>query len=379
MEARLKSLCAGNSPESRREWALGAKSQGRKVIGTLCSYVPEEVIYAAGMLPWRVTGTWDSDLSRALVYRDADMCKYCSHVLEALLRGELHFLDGVVASDWDDDRRRLYDLWSYTDRPPFSAILSAPRAKSELSQRYFAQELRKLALTLRDAGGVEVTNQSLWQAIEVYDHMRDLIHRVYETRKLPVPPLSGAEVLGITTAAMVMDPAHFNRELAALLPYIEGRDSGLGAGHPRILVSSDMLDNPAYLGLVEGEGCSVAMDDLDTGSRHFWRRAAVNTDDPFMVLAAGYCLGPACPPAFNWKEQGGQILRWVRAYGVDGVIELSDEFSPGRQWRAPILRQQLAGAGVPHLQTSRGYALEATGSLRTRVGAFLEMIDQDGD
>lgn len=224
IEDRLKSLCAGNSPEGRREWALGAKSQGRKVIGTLCSYIPEEVIYAAGMLPWRVTGTWDSDVSRALVYRDADMCKYCSHVLEALLRGELSFLDGVVASDWDDDRRRLYDLWCYTDKPPLSAIVSAPRGKSELSQRYFAQELRKLASTLRGAGGVEVTEQSLWKAIEVYDHMRDLIHRVYETRKLSTPPLTGAEMLGITTAAMVMDPMHFNSELGIPVLDLEGRE-----------------------------------------------------------------------------------------------------------------------------------------------------------
>ena len=30
------------------------KSQGRRVIGTVCSDIPEEVIHAAGMLPLRV-------------------------------------------------------------------------------------------------------------------------------------------------------------------------------------------------------------------------------------------------------------------------------------------------------------------------------------
>lgn len=375
-EARLKCLCAGNSPQYRKDWALRSKSQGRKVIGLLCSYVPPEVIYAAGMLPWRVTGTWDSGLSQAIVYRDMDTCRYCTHVLESVLRGELGFLDGIVDSDWDDDRRRLFDVWCYRARPSFAAIISAPRRRTELAQRYFAQELRKLADALHGAGGREVTAEALWQAIKVYDRMRDLLLKVYELRKLPTPPLTGAEVLGLTTAAKVMDPVFFSSELASLLPYIEDRCSSLRPGRPRILVSSDMLDNPAYLEFLEGEGCNVVMDDLDTGSRYIWRRAATDTADPFMALSAGSCLGPACPAAFGWWEQGEQMLQWAREYKVDGIVELSDEFSPVRQWRVPTLRRQLADAGVPYLSISRGYALEAMDSLRTRVAAFVEILSR---
>jgi benzoyl-CoA reductase subunit C len=30
------------------------KKQGKKVIGFFCSYIPEEIIYAGGMLPYRI-------------------------------------------------------------------------------------------------------------------------------------------------------------------------------------------------------------------------------------------------------------------------------------------------------------------------------------
>ncbi len=204
LEARLDSLVKGNSPESRQEPALAAKKKGRKVIGLLCTYAPEEIFYAAGMLPWRVTGTWDSDLSRAAVYRDLDSCRYCTHALEALLRGELEFLDGIVASDWDDDRRRLFDTWQHANKPAFTAIFTSPKSKSEISERYFAKEISRMASALEDFGGVKITEEKLRQAITVYNQSRKLLMQLYELRKRPVPPISGAEVLGITTASMVI-------------------------------------------------------------------------------------------------------------------------------------------------------------------------------
>ncbi len=60
MEERLKKLIDGNKPENRNNWALEWKKQGYKVVGLLDTYVPEEIIAAAGMLPWRISGSWEA-------------------------------------------------------------------------------------------------------------------------------------------------------------------------------------------------------------------------------------------------------------------------------------------------------------------------------
>ncbi|NLE94231.1 MAG: hypothetical protein GX600_00925, partial [Dehalococcoidia bacterium] len=95
MENRLQRLLEGNNEAHRVEWAREWKARGGRVIGVMSSYVPEEVIWAAGMLPWRITGTWKENINLASVYRSRSTCSYCSHALESFLAGELDFLDGV--------------------------------------------------------------------------------------------------------------------------------------------------------------------------------------------------------------------------------------------------------------------------------------------
>ncbi|MBI4302911.1 MAG: 2-hydroxyacyl-CoA dehydratase [Chloroflexi bacterium] len=374
LEKRLESLIKGNSPENRKKHALAAKKKGQKVIGLLCDYAPEEVIYAAGMLPWRVTGTWDSDLSKAAVYRDLDSCRYCTHTLESLLRGDLSFLDGIVTSDWDDDRRRLFDTWRYISHPPFAVIYTAPKNTSEITERYFAKEIAKMVATLEEFGKVKVTPEKLQEAIEIYNKTRTLLSQLYELRKRPAPPVTGAEVLGITTTAMVMEKVEFNKELEALLPYIEQRKTSHKASEPRLLLSSDMLDNPQFVEIIEGEGCQIVMDDLDTGSRWFYKLVDAYSADAIQAIARRYCWRPHDPIGFNWEEQIQQIVEWVRDWRVDGVIELFEEFSPARQWRAPLLVRELAKFNIPLVRISRGYDVGSIEQLKTRVAAFLEML-----
>ena len=118
MEQKLQKLIKGNSEQTRMKHALLAKHQGQKVIGILGSHVPEEVIYAAGMFPWRVTGSWRSDVHLAKAYRHSYTCSYCTHILDYLLSGELDFLDGIVTTNLDHDMVRLYDVWAHIGKTP---------------------------------------------------------------------------------------------------------------------------------------------------------------------------------------------------------------------------------------------------------------------
>ena len=372
LETRLSSLVKGNSPENRRKYALEAKRKGKKVIGLLCTYVPVEVIHAAGMFPWRVTGTWDSDLSKSIVYRPADCCQYCSHSLEAMLRGDLDFLDGIIGSDWDDDRRGLFYAWLAIRKPGFSLFYNQPKSKNIICERHFASQIAGMASALTEFGGQKVTPERLAQAIKAYNRTRRLVLELYELRKRPVPPVSGAEVLGITTASMVMDVDAFNTELEALLPYLEHRKVKNKSSEPRILITSDNLDDPRFLEIIENEGCQIVMDDLDTGSRYFHKFVDEYAEDAIAALARRYTWRPADPASFDWEEQIQQTVEWVRDFRADGVIELYEEFSPPRQWRSPFLVRKLARENIPLVRIGRGYDVGNVGQLSTRVGAFLE-------
>lgn len=373
MEDNLKKLMSAGDKENRTKWAQAWQKQGKKVIGVLDSLVPEEVIYAAGMLPWRIQGTWKEDVSKAMTYRHPQGNTFLNHVLESLLAGEFDFLDGMVCSNRDEDFRRFRDYWEWLDKKRLAHIIEVPVKDTEKTRRRFTAKIGELIAALEELGKVKISDSSLRDAITVYDQGYSLLRKVYELRKREEPPLSGSEALAITSAAMVMPRDEFNKELWELLPYLEKRKANIRRSRPRLMLSSDLLDNPAYIELVEQAGCLVAMDDLDTGSRYFWETTDDGSEGPAYALAVRY-LKNNSPRMFNWRGQAEQLAQWAKEFRIDGVLELPDAYDYPRGFRSPFLARWLKEADIPSMSFERDYHLSNVGQLRTRIEAFLEIL-----
>jgi benzoyl-CoA reductase subunit C len=373
IEDKFKKLVNAGNKENRTKWANDWQKQGKKVIGVLDSLVPEEVIYAAGMLPWRIQGTWQADVSRAMTYRLPQGNTFLNHVLQSLLEGELDFLDGMACSNRDEDFVRFWDYWNYLSKTSLVHLVEVPMLDSELTRQRFSAKIGEFIDVIEKFGKVKISDSSLRDAIAVYDQGRALLRRVYELRKREEPPLSGSEALAITTAAMVMPRDEFNKELEELLPYLEKRKAKVSHTKPRLLLSSDLLDNPAYIELVEQAGCLVAMDDMDTGSRYFWEVVNDSSEDPARALAKRY-LKDGSPRMLDWRSQIEQLVRWAKEFKIDGVLELPDAYDYTRGFRRLVLEQQLKEADIPLMSFERDYYLSNVGQLKTRIGAFLEIL-----
>ncbi|MBN1367243.1 MAG: 2-hydroxyacyl-CoA dehydratase [Dehalococcoidales bacterium] len=373
MEEKLLTLIEGNSETIRNKWAMGWKQQGKKIIGTLSSYVPEEIIWAAGMLPWRITGSWKENIPHAKVYRSDNSCSYCNHVLESVLNGELDFLDGLVTTDLDQDLLRLGDVIASLNKFPFVHIMHIPFVDSELNYKFFAGEITRFSNKLGKFGGTTITTDSLTSSINSLNIVRNLLNQIYELRKKDVPPLSGAEILGILTTAQIMPRDILTEELEAIIPYLNNRKTNLKQLKPRIMVATEMLDNPAYIKLVE-ENCIVAMDDTDTGSRYINLNVDLDLKDPAYALAKRYLHHHGAPRMAHWDRQIQQIIDWVKEYKIDGIINLPHAWCYPQRFRMAFLMENLEEAGIPTISLEREYHLANVGQLRTRIGAFLEMI-----
>ncbi len=373
MEDQLQHLITANSEDNRLQWVRDWKRQGKKVIGILSSEIPEEVIAAAGLLPFRITGTWNENISHARVYRTENSCGYCNHVLESFLNHDLDFLDGVVIGDIDQDLVRLWDVLQGLRITPFCHIIHVPFVDSEVNVRFFTDELKRLTALLENLTGKPVTDDLLHATIETYNQTRHLLSHIYDLRKREVPPLSGADVLGLTTAATIMPKEIFNRELESLVPYLDERRINLEHLHPRILITSEMLDHPAYIRLVE-ESALVAMDDMDTGSRYFHLMVETDSNDPLRALAQRYLGRQGAPRMAHWDKQVEQIMTWVKAFNIDGVIGLPLTWCHPQNYRMPFLKENLKQANIPCISLDRAYHPANFGQLRTRIGAFVEML-----
>ncbi|MFH2131946.1 MAG: 2-hydroxyacyl-CoA dehydratase family protein [bacterium] len=376
MEDKFQTLIHSNDPENRNKWALEWKEKGDKVIGLMDIYVPEEIISAAGLLPWRITGTWDAAVPHAAVHRPSMTCRYCTHVLESFMKGDLDFIDGFVTTRIDDDFMRLWDVLKHIGKPSFSYIMHLPHKASKLTFGHWEKSVHSFKKTIEAYSGNKIDPDELQRQVQIYNRMRALLREVYELRKKNVPALTGAEALGLSSAARIMPKELFNEALEQLLPYLKGRQVEINDDKPRIFMGGEWLDHPGYIRLVEDAGATVVMDEFDTGSQYFWDIVEETAGDLIGALAKRYMMRPGLSRMAQWDLQAQRNLAWINEFNADGVVELRSLYSLPLDYRYLYMKKMYDNDNIPYLSLNREYHLSGQGMLQTRIEAFLEMVER---
>lgn len=349
------------------------KAQGKPVVGFFCSYIPEEILHAAGIFPYRIKAIGCTNTPAADAFLAAVNCSFARSCLELALGGVYGFLDGVVSMNSCEHIRRLYDIWKRKVKTPYFHFLSVPHKTDEEAVNWYRDELAIFKAGLEKAFGVSITEESIRDSIAVYNETRDLLRKVYELRQRENPLLTGKEAHEIVVAAMSTPKEDYNRLLKGLLEEV-GKREGISTHGPRLMVMGSVIDDPDYIGIIEDMGCLVVTDALCFGSRYFWEPVKTN-GDLMECLARSYLKRPVCP---RMSEDIGQIVTYtkgmVEKFNIDGVI--LERIRCCDLWGGTtlILQKRLDELNIPLLVVDREYMTSGAGQMSTRVGAFLEMI-----
>ncbi len=374
-EYELQSLGGLAQSLNYAKYAWEWKQGGGKVWGVLDSYVPEEVLIAAGILPWRIRGSRRPFPELATQHRPVTTCNpYYNHVIQSVLEGELDFLDGIAATNWEQDGSRAYDVLEYWGKLSTGHILHVPYVKRDRNVAYFVSEIKEFISAVENFSGTKITADSLRRAAQQVNTVRSLLMRLYSLRQREQIPVSGAECLNICLASMTMAKEEFIPKMEGLLPYLETRTPKGNSAGPRLLVVSDFLDDGAFLDLIEETGAVVAMDDLDTASRYFWGAVDTDSSDITTTIAHRYLNRVPCPRMDFYKEEIDQVIAWVADFKVDGVLLLYLPFCYSRQFRTPMWTQGMKAAQIPFIALEREYCLFHPAQLKIRLEAFKEAL-----
>jgi bzd-type benzoyl-CoA reductase N subunit len=358
---------------NRNQLAEERKKGGQRVIGWMCIYVPEELFMAAGMLPIRIFGGAEKT-PRADAHMYSNTCSFVRSCLEEALEGRYSFLDGLATANTCDHIRRLYDVWAYYQKLPFMHVMDLPqKATDEALQRYLEQ-VRQLKDSLERTFDVQITDQALGEAIETCNLTRTLLHRLYELRRADPPPITGAEVMEVIRAAMVLPKEEFNGMLEQFLETLPTAAPGTSNENVRLFITGSELDQPEYIALIEELGGLIVADDLCNGSRYFWDLVEPK-GDPLEALARRYLTHSPCPRIQPATLRSDHIRKMVQEFGVQGVIHETIKFCDLYGMDYPLSRELFSELGLPLLPLNREYALAGIGQMKTRVQAFLESFD----
>lgn len=360
---------------NRHQLGQELKQKGHKLVGYVCTYVPEEIIHAAGLTPVRVLGG-TGDTPRADAHLYSNLCSFVRNAVEEGFRGNYDYLEGLVALNACDHIRRLYDVWSIylKDKTPFTAILSVPGKMSENTIAVFKEELEDFQQKLEGHFGTKITPQVLRKSIALYNSTRSLLDDLYELRKADAPSITGAEVMEVVLAGMVIPKEEYNERLKALLESLKSRSPVANAqDRVRLLVVGSELQDPKFIEVIEDMGGLVVTDDLCIGARYF-RRPVEGDGDPLEALARRYVTKNPCPRIRPQEERIRRLKQEVQDFNIQGVICEVMKFCDMHGAAYPIIKRAMDEIDIPVLKLEREHTMAGWGQVKTRTQAFFESI-----
>ncbi len=364
--------------KNRHQYAKDWKARtGRRVVGCICSYVPVEIIHAAGMLPVRILGGHEIDrVSDTYLY--GFICTFCRDSLSQGLRGKYDYLDGVVFTRTCDATEIVFHNWSKFLPVEFSHFIFAPGnlIQSPKAEPYLVKEFNVFKEKLEGLRGKAITEAELKDSVEAFNENRRLMKQVYEYRKADKPPLTGKEALEIAIANQVMDVKEHTALLKQLLKELPGRKLNRETG-VRLMMAGPVHDDVGFMEMMESLGATCVIEENCMSTKFFWDEGKVG-GDMVEAIANRYVTRWPCP-VFDWEKTGEERERWKRIwslaqeYRVEGAILYLQRFCGVHGPDLPFLRDLLVKHGIPVLMLEFDITVPV-GQFRTRIEAFLEML-----
>ncbi len=358
------------------------RAQGGLVVGTFCTYVPEELIIAAG-------GICVGLCAGAQVAEEATE-QYLPRNLCALIKSSLGFklakvcpyiesCDLLVGETTCDGKKKYYEILGQFQ--PVH-VMELPQRKDDVDRALWRSEVRRLAERLEELAGRKIEPESLREAIKVVNEKRRALLRLAELRKSDPPVISGRDALLINQIAFYDDPKRLAEKVNALCDELEERrEKGIaigGAHRPRLLLSGCPMAIPNWKlpAIIETSGALVAMDEMCTGIRYFRHlvsEEAADLEGMLDAIADRY-LRIDCAVFTPNRERIEHIKELVGDYSIDAVVYYALQFCDPYTVEAFLISQELEKEGIPFLYLETDYSTEDVGQLSTRVQALVEML-----
>lgn len=358
--------------EYAREWK---KRTGGKVVGCLCTYVPEEILYAADVLPVRIFGGHEPS-SVVEPHILGMFCPFCRDTLAQGLEGKYEYLDGLVLAQSCLHLRQTF--WSWKKHVPvdFTYYLPMPHCTQAAGQYdYLRGEYSLFKTAVEDWVGKKITDGDLDRGIDIMDTSRRLCREVYEFRKARKPALTGLEAMEMVLSSQMVDKREHNQVAQASLSELPGREPKREVGTRLMIVGSED-DDREFIRMVENDlsfPATFVAEDHCTGARYFWNQT-VRQDDRLLAIATRYMDRPACPSK-DWPERTrfNYIFQMAKDWKVEAAILMQQKFCDPHELDMPSLTKAFKEHDIPTYFLEFDVTVPA-GQFKVRLEAFLETL-----
>ena len=366
----------------RPQELIKAQEEGKKVFGTFCVYVPDELIFAANAIATGLCGGSQFWVPGGEKVLPTNTCPLIKASVGARLDRTCPFFriaDMYIGETTCDGKKKA---WEILGEDVSVHVMDLPQMKREKDIKSWAEEIKELKKVIEEFTGNKVTAESLSESIKLINNKRKALSRLYECRKADKVPISGRDALVISQIAFYDDPARFTQMTNKLCDELEQRIkdgvSVVKEGTKRILLTGTPLAVPNWKlhNIIETSGAVVVCEEMCTGTRYFENlvdETKTTVDEQIDALANRY-MGINCACFTPNTGRIDDIIRLAKEYKVDGVIDVNLKFCSLYDVEGYTVERALKEAGIPVMGIETDYTDNDAEQLRTRIGAFIEMI-----
>lgn len=361
---------------------IEAQKNGQKVFGTFCVYVPDEVVIAANGIVTGLCGGSQFWVPGGEKVLPKSTCPLIKASVGARLDKTCPFFciaDMYVGETTCDGKKKAWEILG-KEVPMY--IMDIPQMKREKDIQKWAEEIADFAKVVEDFTGNKITVENLNEAIKTINNKRRAMARVFAATKGDVIPISGKDRLLMTQIAFFDDPTRCAQMCDKLADELDERiKNGVSvfpAGTKRILLTGTPLAIPNWKlhHIIETSGAAVVCEEMCTGTRYFENpvdETQTTLEGQFRALSERY-MKNNCACFTPNPGRIDDIIRLAKEYKVDGVIDVNLKFCCLYDTEGYEVEKALKEAGIPVLGIETDYTDTDAEQLRTRIGAFVEML-----
>ncbi|MHA1749467.1 MAG: 2-hydroxyacyl-CoA dehydratase subunit D [Promethearchaeota archaeon] len=360
------------------------QASNKKIIGYYCTYIPEELLHAAGILPYRIRGTGNKDTELADTYMVRFTCSFVRATLDLALKGAYNFMDGFLICNSCDHSRRMFELFDLKvfnkeriDKKIDRFYLSIPHIITEEGFNWYLKEIEELREELELAYNCEISDEMINHSIDIYDQNRKLLRDLHELQIQEFPKITGTEALQISMANASVSKEIANEELKRILNDLEKKEEMDVSSKKRIMLVGSVVDNIDFTQLIENSGAFIASDFICFGTRNF-HDSKDNFDsggNPIKDLTKRLYYRISCPRMMDdYENRLNYLKEEINNANIDGVILQRINNCDLHGCDNMLHTHELKELDIPVLNIDRESYQADTTRMQTRIEAFIEMI-----
>ncbi len=356
---------------------------GRKIIGSFCVFVPEEIILAAGCTSVGLCSGADfaqEEVEKVLPRNTCSLIKSFFGFSLAKVCPYMEVSDLIVGENTCDGKKKAFE--TFKEMVPNFYQMDIPQNKAPMGRKLLAHEYKSFLAKLEEMTGKKISKKDLQEGIATVNAKRAALSRLAKLRAADPCPISGLDALLINQIAFLDNPARFTEKLNALCDELEvsikEKKGAIAEKAPRILISGCPMAIPNWKvpAIIEATGAVIVGEESCIGER-----GQRNTTDDSADTLEGLIDAVVdryfkidCAVFTPNQERVEHIKEMTRNYNADGVIHYGLQFCQPYIMESFSVEKLLEKDGISIMRLETDYSQEDMGQLSTRVEAFVEII-----